>query len=137
MSPDEDLGLIEGTVHPVLVGRSVAGEKVARDNSTFSPSPSPHHDPLRGTDNPPDPSVTVDSHEQALQRLISHTVPQEELPSLIREIFSDGNAADMIDRLQERDAQAFIDITDGVCHQTLNSGGWLIHFSFNLPRLVR
>lgn len=66
---------------------------------------------------PPDP-VVIDSHEQAWQRLISGTIPRDELPSLIEGIFS-GRKTDMVDRLGGRDAQAFIDIMDEVRHHSL------------------
>ena len=63
-------------------------------------------------------NTTIDSYEQAWQRLISRAVPQDELPSLIETIFSDRRRTDMVDRLQGSDAQAFIDVVDGVCQHT-------------------
>jgi len=64
----------------------------------------------------PDPSVVIDSHEQVWQRLISHTIPQDELPSFIETIFSGKNATDMADSLQGSDAQALIDVIDEARH---------------------
>ena len=64
----------------------------------------------------PDPSIATESHKQAWQQLINRTISQDELPSLIETIFSDRKATSMVDPLQESDAQAFIDVIDGVCH---------------------
>ena len=72
------------------------------------------------TNHPPDLSVVLDSHEQALQRLISRAVPQDKLPSLIETIFSDSDVTKVVDRLQENNAQDFIDIIDDVCRHALS-----------------
>ena len=64
----------------------------------------------------PDSSIAIDSHKQAWQKLISRTTPQDELPSLIETIFSDSKAIKTADPLQKTDAQAFIDVVDGVRH---------------------
>ena len=64
----------------------------------------------------PDQSIAIDSHKQALQQLISRTIPQDELPSLIETIFSDKKAIKTADPLQKSDAQAFIDVIDRVRH---------------------
>ena len=65
---------------------------------------------------PSDPPIAFDSHEQAWQRLISRTTPQDELPSLIETIFSSRKTINMVDPLQDSDAQAFIDVIDEVRH---------------------
>ena len=66
----------------------------------------------------PDPSIAIDSKEQALRRLITRAVPRDEFPSLIETVFP-GKKADVVDRLSGSDAQAFIDVMDEVRHHTL------------------
>jgi len=61
--------------------------------------------------------------DQALQRLISRTVPRDELAPLIEEIFSRGNATEMVGRLRECDAQNFVDAIDEVRYRTLSPRG--------------
>lgn len=85
------------------------------DDGTFLP----RLNPVQHTANPPHPSIIAKSREQAWQRLIGSAVPQDELPSLIETIFSDRKAAEMVDRLQGSEAQAFIDVIDGVRHHAL------------------
>ena len=70
------------------------------------------------------------------QWLFSPTVPQDELPSLIETIFSDEKMTKMIDNLQESDAQAFIDVIDGVRHHSSFPKDGAIYFSFKLLRSV-
>ena len=72
---------------------------------------------LNPTRRPPDPSVTIDFQEQAWQQLIARAAPRDKLPSLIETIFS--GKTDVVDRLRESDAQAFIDMMDEVCHYSL------------------
>lgn len=67
---------------------------------------------------PPDPLIAVHPNERALQHLLSHAVPQDELPSLIGAIFSDSQATDAIDSLRGSDARTFIDVIDEVRHHT-------------------
>jgi hypothetical protein len=74
---------------------------------------SPCSNPAPDTDLPPDPS-TLDPDDQALQRLISGTVPQSELASLIETIFSNKKVTDIVHRLQGSDFQTFIDVIDEV-----------------------
>ena len=83
------------------------------------PLPSSSHslDRTRHTNSLPDPSVSVDSHEQAWRRLIGPAVPQDELSSLIETIFSDRKATKEVDRLQGSDVQVFIDVIYGVGRQ--------------------
>ena len=116
---DESLGLIEGAVHPVLIGHGVTGERVTKEGSVSFPPPSSHHDLLHDVDNLPDPFIGVNPHGQALQQLISRSVPQDKLPSFIETIFSDKKTINMMGCLQEGDAQAFIDAVDVVRHHTL------------------
>ena len=71
----------------------------------------------------PDPFIAIGSREQAWQNLVDHAVPQDELLSLIETIFSDEKATEMVDGLQESNAQAFIDVIDEVRHRTLSFRG--------------
>ena len=66
----------------------------------------------------PGPSITIDSKEQAWQRLITRAVPRDEFPSLIETVFS-GKKNDLVARLSGSDAQAFVDIMDEVRHHSL------------------
>lgn len=72
------------------------------------PNPGPHSTATAA------PNTSV----EALQQFISRAVPQDELPSLIRTIFSDEKTTNMADCLRKSDAQAFINAIDGVCHHT-------------------
>ena len=76
------------------------------------------HSLARNMDLPPDPSVVLDSHNQALQRLISRAVPQNELASFIGTVFSDRKVTDLLGRLRGSEVQAFIDVIDKVRYQT-------------------
>ena len=67
------------------------------------------------TDHSPDPPLILDSDRQALQRLVSGTVPHDELPSLIGSIVTNVKAASIVTCLQGSDAQMFIDVIDQVC----------------------
>ena len=93
----------------MVISSNVIGGKAIGDGG----APSLH------TNDPSDPSIPNDPHGRAWQRLISCAVPQDELPSLIELIFSDKKTVNMVDRLQESDAQAFIDVIDGVRHRIL------------------
>ncbi|KAF9646793.1 kinase-like protein [Thelephora ganbajun] len=101
---NKNLHLVECVAHPITRQNTSDGD------APLSP-PSPCLDPAQYTNHPTDSFGIIDSNEQALRRLISHTVPHDELPSLIGIIFS-GRNADMIDHLQGSDAQAFIDVID-------------------------
>ena len=81
----------------------------------LSPPPPPGE-----ADQPSEPTLALDSGELALQRLIGGAVPQGERASLVEAIFSSGKVADMVARLQESDAQAFIDVVDEVRHHPSN-----------------
>ena len=78
-----------------------------------------------------DPSVTIDSQEQAWQRLITRTVPRDDLPSVIETILS-GRKFDVVDRFREGDAQAFIDIMDEVRHHAHHFRGTYFSSSYVL-----
>ena len=79
-----------------------------------APLPSSPPD-LDSTQHLPGPSIAVDPQEQAWQRLITRAVPSGELPSLIETIFS-GRKSNVVGRLRESDARAFINIMDEVRH---------------------
>ena len=69
------------------------------------------------TGRPSQPSPTVDSGEQALQRLIDGALPQDERAIVIESIFSSQEATNRVSRLREGDAQIFIDAVHEVgCH---------------------
>ena len=110
---DQNLGLPdEDIAHPVLSDRGVTEENATSTGYPYLPLPSRRLDPTPRTNYFPDPSIATDSHKQAWQRLISHTIPHDELPSLIEAIFSDREAVKSGECLQENDAQAFINILD-------------------------
>ena len=69
----------------------------------------------------PEPSLVLDSGQRALERLISCSVPESELASLIEAIFSSSKAIETVGSLTGSDAQTFIDVMDGVCHRVLPS----------------
>lgn len=114
LSPDDNLGLIEGAAHLMLMD--------------IDPT-SPRHDRAQHANRLPDPSITIDSHQQAWQQLISRTIHQDELPSLIETIFSDGNTTDMVNPLKASDAQAFIDAIDWVCHHVPSYFRGIVQFT--------
>ena len=73
--------------------------------------------PPKYTNHAHKPPLVPDSNRRALRRLISRTVPQHELLSVIETIFSNVKAADTVKCLEESDAQTFIDIVDEACHR--------------------
>ena len=114
MLPDENLRFINDAAYPVLTSCSITSAKAMSDVGVPLPPSSHSLDHTRHTNSLPDPSISVDSHEQAWRRLIDHPVPQDELSSLIETIFSDRKAAKAVDRLQGSDVQVFIDVIYGV-----------------------
>jgi hypothetical protein len=69
---------------------------------------------LEDTDRNRETTLTLDPGTLALRRLVSCTVPQDELPSLIITIVSNVKAANIVESLEGGDAQIFIDIMDQV-----------------------
>ena len=67
------------------------------------------------------PIRTPHSPDQSWQRLISNTVPQDELASLAEAVFSGENVADLVDSLQREHVQTFIDVIDTVQYHSLLS----------------
>ena len=86
--------------------------------SELSPPPSPQE-----TGRPSQPSLTLDSGERALQRLIDGVLPQDERAMVIDSIFSSQRATDMAIGLQERDAQTSIDAIHEVRYHSFISNG--------------
>jgi len=86
-----DWNIPEDATHLAFIGAS----GIDRDLVSESDAPSP-------------------SYDQAWERLISGTVPQDELAPLIETVFSNGDVASMADSLQGNDAQTFIDVIDMV-----------------------
>jgi hypothetical protein len=85
---------------------------------------------------PPNPSIVIDSYDQAWQRLISGAAPQDELVSLVETVFSNERVTDMAD-LQGNDVQTCIDLIDAVWHYALPSlNHELIFLHFNLLHSV-
>ena len=68
---------------------------------------------------PPDLFITLDSYDQAWQRLIGGAVPQDELASLIETVFSNEKVTNMADCLQGNEVQTFIDVMDAVWRHAL------------------
>ena len=68
---------------------------------------------------PESPPVLIsDSDKRTLQRLVRSSVPQDELPSLIKLVVSNVNPTDIAKCLEGSDAQTFIDVMDQVCDTT-------------------
>ena len=65
---------------------------------------------------PPELLHALDSDKQALHRLVCRAVPQDEIFSVIETVVSNVKAADIVEYLQENDAQTFIDIIDQARH---------------------
>ena len=61
-----------------------------------------------------DPPIRINSRVRVWQHLISCTIPQDELPSLMETIFSGGKTTEMVNSLPESDTQTFIDTIDEV-----------------------
>ena len=67
-------------------------------------------------------SVTLDSYDQAWQRLISRTVPPDELAPLLEAVFSNADITDTLDHLRGERVQTFIDAMDTVRCCALRTG---------------
>ena len=100
---DGDLGLVEDAVPSALIDSSVS---LVLSENTIHPS---------------EPPLISDSDKQALQDLISRTIPQDELPSVIERVVLNVKATDIVKYLQLGDAQAFVDVIDEVCHHPFPS----------------
>ena len=77
--------------------------------------------PPRDADHASEPRLVLDSDKQAMRRLLSRAVPQDELPSVIETIISNAKAADIAGSLRGGDAQTFIDIIDEASYHTTPS----------------
>ena len=112
-SLDEILGLIEDSMQPALTGFG----GINRDS--FGDGGPPLSLSSGDTNHPPEPPVISDPDKQALQRLVSRAVPQDELPSVIGSIFSNMKTTDIVGCLQQSDAQCFIDMIDQARYHTV------------------
>ena len=131
----QNLNPTEGTICPMVTGCSVAGGKAISSGRTSSPQPLPRLSPTLYTNDPPHSFIAIYTREQAQWRrstsLISHTSPQDELPSF-ETIFSYRKASNMIYRLGGNDVRACVDVVDEVRHRTLYSRGIGWFTSLNL-----
>ena len=116
-----------GTCLPRSTPSSLHGTRLT-DRLFIQPSPVPSASELlpppspQETGRPSQPSLTLDSWEQALQRLIDGALPRYELATVIDSIYSSQEATDIVGRLQERDAQTFIDVIHEVCdHSSISN----------------
>ena len=88
--------------------------------------------PSDDANRPSEPPLIFDSHGQALQRLVSRSVPQDELSSVIETVVSNVSAAGIVKYLQGNDAQTFVDIMDLACHYAISSlNKWFIDLLSN------
>ena len=62
--------------------------------------------------------TAASSNEQALRRLTTRLSSRDELPSLLKTIFSNKESTHMVHSLQRGDAQVVVDILDEACHHT-------------------
>ena len=62
--------------------------------------------------------IAVSSHEQDLRRLIALLFSQDELPSLLKTIFSNKESIHTVYSPQRGDVQVVVDILDEVCQNT-------------------
>ena len=90
-TPDENLDSVPHVSQPLPTNSGV-------------PLSLPPHD----TD--PEPPLIPDSDTQLLQRLVSGTVPQDELASLVERMVSDVKPAAIVGCLRGSDAQTFIEV---------------------------
>ena len=106
---------VEDAALPVLARSS------GIDRGVIDESGPPIPPPPGDTDHLSEPLLILDSNRRDLQRLVSHDVPRDELPSVIKTIASSVKAADIVEYLQESDAQTFIDVMDEACHHAIPS----------------
>ena len=116
---DGDPGLVEDAVPPALINSSIL------DGDSLGEGGLPSPLVPENTNRPSEPPLISDSDKRALQRLVSLTIPEDELPSVIERIVSNVKAADIVKSLQSSDARAFIDVIDKVCQHFPVAG--LVH----------
>ena len=112
---DGNLGPVEDTIPPALSGPGGIVKGSVGENTL------PFHIPPGGTNNTSDPLLTSDCGKQALQRLVSRAVPQDELPSVLETIASSVEPANIVECLEGCDAQTFIDAIDEARHHAISS----------------
>ena len=99
----------------MLSGSDVFGGCPFGDSGLLSPLP------LRDANHPSKPPLISDSDRRALKRLVSSTVPNDELLSVIGTIVSNVKAANIVTELEGNDAQTFADIIYEACHHAIPS----------------
>lgn len=108
-----NLGPVEGAAPPVLVDSGDIDTDPVEEGGSSLPSPS------GDANHPSELPLVPDSNKRALRRLISNTLPQHELPSVIAAVISNVKSTDIVECLQGSDAQTFVDIMDEVCHRAI------------------
>ena len=130
-SLDESLGLVDGATTSVPIDYS------GINSVSFGESSQPLPLPPGDTNNLSELPLIPDSGGLALKRLVSRTVPQDELPSVIETIVSNLKAADIVEQLRGNDTQTFVDIIDEACHRSIPSPrNWLIDTLSKPPFLL-
>ena len=90
--------------------------------------------PPGGANNTSEPPLNSDSGKQALHRLVSQAVLQDELPSVVETIVSTMKAASIVEFLEEGDAQTFVDVIDEARRRTIPAlMNFFIDPHFRLP----
>ena len=101
-------------------------------DSGLPPLPLPQGDTNHDSESP----LILASGKQALQRLVTDTVPRDELPCLIETIVTNMKATEIIQCLQGCDAQMFIDMIDQVHSTPLYLRGTVSSLTFSKQALV-
>ncbi|KAF9643933.1 kinase-like protein [Thelephora ganbajun] len=105
-SLDRNLDVLEDAASLVLADSSCT------DRDSLNEGDLPPLLPLADTNHPSASLLLLNSDKRALQRLVSRTVSQDELPSLIEMVVSNVKTADIVQCLRGSDAQVFIDVLD-------------------------
>ena len=72
--------------------------------------------PMQYVNLPPGPPTAISPDEEVLRRLTSHSFSQDELPSLLKMVFSSKESTNMVHRLQRDDARVMVNILEKVRH---------------------
>jgi len=109
------------------------------DKASFRERGLPLYPPPGDANDLSESSLISDSSVLALRRLVSRTVPQDELLSVIEAIVSKLKAAEIVERLQGDDAQTFADMIAEACHYVVPSltNRFIDILSNSLPALLR
>lgn len=124
---DENLALEGDSTPPVLIDSGdVNGNLVDECGQPLSLL-------LGHTSHPSELPLISGSDKRALQQLVSQTIPQDELLSVVETIALNVKAANLVGCLQPSDAQTFIDVIDQAGHHIFSSlKNWLIDLCSNL-----